>query len=180
MSCELFFDIVHVQKSERVVKKSPCIFFFFFYRWNETRLGPKGKLIYRQKKLYGIIRKRYIRIDPVASRQVAAIDDIIESEITGTQKRCVRGGRSLKVGPTRDPEVSPRINYRLRRKPRFLSKIFVISCIERNDTKESDVFSGTRSLITPIFLLLLSMKEKEKKKEGGDEENWNIKGNRSQ
>lgn len=44
--------------------------------------------------------------------QVAAIDDIIETEITGTQA-CVRGGRSLKVGPTRDPEVSPRINYRL-------------------------------------------------------------------
>lgn len=174
MSCELFFDIVHVQKSERV-KKSPCI--FFFYRRNETRLGPKGKLIYRQKKLYGIIRKRYIRIDPVASRQVAAIDDIIESEITGTQKRCVRGGRSLKVGPTRDPEVSPRINYRLRRKPRFLSKIFVISCIERNDTKESDVFS----ISNHANISLASFDEREgKKKEGGDEENWNIKGNRSQ
>lgn len=33
------------------------------------------------------LRKRYIRIDPVAS-QVAAIDDIIESEITGTQVVC--------------------------------------------------------------------------------------------
>lgn len=42
--------------------------------------------------------------------QVAAIDMEYNRN---RNNRSARGGRSLKVGPTRDPEVSPRINYRL-------------------------------------------------------------------
>lgn len=144
---------------QRVRVKEPPRVFFLSPKRNAREVNLIG-----QKKLHGIKEE----VHPNWAKWPPLIWNIIETEITGAQA-CARGGRSLKVGPTRDPEVSPRINYRLATWTEiFVENICNLVYRRKRYKRIGRNIRGTRSLITPILFLIIIKEKRRKRKRKGE------------